>query len=194
MSNIERIVSLKQKGFSETSIAQKLDITQQAVSKQLLKAKKEGLWNGNSGQNITEQGLTLNGEKPKVKGAFRCSKCHRPLIPIDEVTFKPSNLRETLKQHGFTHLCVDCKMGFARETKPRSEESENCPYCGEQLVFLRHRGMLTNALYCEDCKKAFLVDENGVKKIEKYDEKTRKNEKVSSKQIKEAMQNIETRE
>lgn len=84
--------------------------------------------------------------------------------------------------------------GYQREKKPSSKESENCPYCGEELAFLRYKGILTNGLYCEGCKKVFLAGENGVKKIEKYAEKIAKNEQVSSNQIKEAMQNIETKE
>lgn len=62
-------------------------------------------------------------------------------------------------------------VGFQREEKPLSEELENCPYCGEELSFLEHEGELTDVLYCGKCEKAFLAEEETLKKIRKYEQK-----------------------
>lgn len=180
MTLTAQIVNLKQKGFSQKEIANKLNITQQAVSLHIVKATKEGLWNGKVGQTLTEQDLTLNGETPKIKGAYRCSKCSRPLTPIDEVIFNPSHLKQTLKQNDFTHICTDCKIAFSHVGNLSSEKSRNCPQCKQQLAELTIKGNPTNAYFCERCRQAYVFKEDEENETE-----------VSSKQIEKAMQNIQ---
>lgn len=125
---------------------------------------------------------------------YRCIKCHRYLVPCTDEKMDLFGLsqqqKQKLREHQCTHFCPRCMKGFQREEQPLSNESENCCYCGEELAFLRYRGMLIKALYCEGCKKIFVAEENGVKKIEKYGEKMAKGEQVSSK-IRTAMKNIQ---
>lgn len=84
--------------------------------------------------------------------------------------------KQKVREHELTHFCPRCMRGYQREEKPLSEESENCPYCGEELIFLRHKGKLLNVLWCEKCKKAFTVEGETLKKIEEYMEKTHERE------------------
>ena len=177
MNLTKNIITLKQKGYSQKEIAEKLDITQQAVSLHIVKAQKEGLFNGNIGSNVSEissgkEEIKLEGQKPKLKGSFKCSRCHKPLIPIDEVTFKPSKLKEVLKQHGFTHVCVNCKIAYAREGKENeSSETESeykCPQCNKPLAKLTAHGK-TVGYYCINCK--LLFNEEDLKKESKTSQK-----------------------
>lgn len=183
MSLTMQIVNLKQKGFNQKEIANKLNITQQAVSLHIVKATKEGLWSGKMGQTLTEQDLTLNGETPKLKGSYRCSKCSKTLTPIDEVIFNPSHLKQTLKQNDFTHVCTDCKIAFSHVSNISSEKSRKCPQCEKQLAELTIKGNPTNAYFCERCRQAYVFKED-------EENETEKTEQVSSK-IRTAMKNIQ---
>ena len=95
--------------------------------------------------------LTLTGKKPKLKGGFRCSKCHDVLYPIDEVTFKPSSLAEQLKRKGYTHVCVRCKIAYARKESTETEKEYKCLECNGELSRLIANGQLVG-YYCFNCK------------------------------------------
>lgn len=145
--NQTEIIKLKKKGYSQKEIAEKLNISQQDVSYQLRKAKNDGIFDGQEGEEFAEWDLqleenseeekkpkkiTLEGKKPKLKGSFKCSRCHKPLIPIEEVTFKPSKLGTMLKEHGYSHVCIDCKIAFSRESTGTAKEY-SCPECKTEL-------------------------------------------------------------
>ena len=115
--------------------------------------------------------------KAKKFSNYRCVKCHSYLIPLTEekmslLDFTPKQ-REKVRQYGLTHFCPRCMKGYQREEKPVSEESANCPYCGSELAFLRYEGELTNILYCENCEKGFVAENEELKKIQKYAEQRR---------------------
>ena len=86
---------------------------------------------------------------------------------MDLFDFTPKQ-KQKVREHGLTHFCPRCMKGYQREEKPLSEESANCPYCGEELSFLRYEGELTNILYCENCKQGFIAEDEELKKIQKY--------------------------
>lgn len=114
--------------------------------------------------------------KAKKFSNYRCVRCRSYLVPLTEekmnmFDFTPEQ-REKVRKHGLTHFCPRCARGYQRQETPVSEESENCPYCGSELSFLTYKGELTNILYCEECKKPFLAEKEGLKKIRKYAEKT----------------------
>lgn len=116
--------------------------------------------------------------KAKKFSNYRCVKCHSYLIPLTEekmdlFDFTPKQ-RQKVREHGLTYFCPRCMRGYQREEKPLSEESANCPYCGEELAFLTYEGELTNVLYCVECEQAFKPSEEGLDKIRKYAEKTSK--------------------
>lgn len=184
MPTIEEIVNLRLKGLSQQEIGNQLNITQEAVSKTLRRAKREGLWNGNSGKTLTEENLTLNGQAQKTKGSYRCSNCSKLLTPINEVIFNPSHLKQTLKQNDFTHVCTTCKIAYGHVSNISNEKPESCHQCKRQMTQLTIKGVPTNAYYCFSCKQAFVIDKNGEKETE--ENKT----EVSSK-IRTAMKNIQ---
>ncbi|MBZ9572386.1 hypothetical protein KJA15_03585 [Patescibacteria group bacterium] len=170
MTLTEQIIKFKRKGFSEREIAEKLNLTQQAISLHIVKAKKEGLWNGESGSEILEfdltpeepldsegkkepKKITLEGKKPKIKGAFRCSRCHKPLIPIEEVSFNPSKLGTMLKEAGISHVCIECKLGYARESV-EPEKEYLCPECRTKLIKFVH-GKKFLGYWCPNCETLY---------------------------------------
>ena len=130
--------------------------------------------------------------KHKKFSNYRCVKCHYYLVPcteekMDLFEFTPKQ-KEKIRQHGLTHFCPNCMTGYQREEKSVSEESANCPFCGEELSFLRYEGEITNILYCENCKQGFVAEKEELKKIQKYAEKTGQ---PLSKQTRKAMEEVE---
>jgi len=151
--NQKEILELKRKGFSQKEIAEKLNITQQDVSYQLRKAKNEGLWNGESG-NPQEGQMSFEGKKPAIKGMFRCSKCHEPIIAIKEVTFYPLKIGNTLREKGYTHVCVKCRIAFSRESSEISDLI--CPECNGDVQKIPYRKEFL--YHCSKCR--ILLDED----------------------------------
>lgn len=159
MTNTQEIINLKQKGYSQKEIAEKLNITQVAVSLQLTKAKEKGLFDGNSGSNISEisngkKEISLEGQKAKLKGSLKCPYCRQILIPIDDVVFTPSELKETLKQHGYNYVCLNCKKCFARKSENIEDFAYVCPRCGSDV---QERKYGKHVLY--DCSKCQILFE-----------------------------------
>ena len=113
---------------------------------------------------------------------FRCVKCHKYLVPLTEEKMTLFGFTERQKERirnypdKLSHFCPSCMTAYQRQQNPISEESENCPYCGEELDFLEHEGELTDVLWCEECKKAFLAGEETLKKIQKYEQKRKQTE------------------
>lgn len=160
--NINETVQLREKGYSQEEIARKLGITQKAVSKRLKKAEKQGLWNGDIGSGISEisesnekREIVLEGKKPKLKRAYRCSHCRKPLADITNVSFKPVKLGNMLREKGFTHVCIDCKIAYARDSSEQSDYV--CSECGNDVFTVFHKGMIL--YYCKKCKALYDKDE-----------------------------------
>lgn len=102
------------------------------------------------------QKIVFEGEKPSLKGGLRCSRCHSTLVPIDEITFHPSSLKDELTRRGFTHCCVECGVAYQREETSEIEETETeqeyfCEECNEELVKLTSHGNCVG-YYCLRCK------------------------------------------
>ena len=116
--------------------------------------------------------VTLRGKKPALKGSFRCIKCGHILVDINQVSFKPISLGNKLKEHGYTHVCLNCKTAFARkerETESTETESEyKCPQCNKTLTKLTAHGK-TVGYYCMNCK--LLFNEEDLKKESKTSQK-----------------------
>ena len=115
--------------------------------------------------------------KTKKFSNYRCVKCHSYLIPLTEekmdlLDFTPKQ-KEKVREHGLTHFCPRCMRGYQRIEQPLSEKSDNCPYCGKELSFVKYEEELIPVFWCEECEKAFLVEKEGLKKIRKYEEEIR---------------------
>ena len=214
MVAISQVIKLKEKGYSNREIAQKFNVTPRAIDKALVKAKRDGLWNGKSGtskyfedgtaehpftiENIMREKKQERREvlpdgslKPKPFPKYRClkKKCRMALTPLDEVTFEQrDDIRKELLSRGYTHICLKCLTVYERERKPISEESANCPNCGSEMHFVEYEGELIDVFWCEECKEGFKAEEEELKKIEKYEQKRKQ---PSSKQISKAMQETE---
>lgn len=106
--------------------------------------------------------VTLKGEKPKLKGAFRCTKCGNILVDINQVSFKPISLGNKLKEHGYNYVCLNCKTAFAREErKTESTETESeykCEQCNKTLYKLIAHNKLVG-YYCINCKLLYKKEE-----------------------------------
>ena len=113
--------------------------------------------------------------KPRKFSKYRCVKCKRYLVPLTEEKMDLFDFtlkqREEVREYQLTHFCPFCMRGYQREEKPLSEESANCPYCGEELAFLTYEGELTDVLWCEECEKPFLAEGEELKKIQRYAQK-----------------------
>ena len=115
-------------------------------------------------ENQEETQLILRGQKPRLKGGFRCSKCHGVLVDINNVSFKPIELGNRLKTSGYTHVCLSCKIAFSREVTQEEKELQSlredvensdyvCPQCNGDIYktnFGRH--ILYN---CPNCQLLF---------------------------------------
>ena len=136
--------------------------------------------------------------KAKKFSNYRCVKCHSYLVPLTEEKMDlfdfSSEQKEKVRQHGLTHFCSRCMKGYQRTEQPLSEETENCPYCGKELSFVKYRGKTIPVLWCKNCEEALIPEtKEGLKKIQKYAEKTKTplSKEVLSKRVKEALEEIE---
>ena len=200
MVAISQVIKMKERGHSNREIAEKFNVTPRAIDKALVKAKKDGLWNGTSGTNkyfengTNEHPFTIEtimrkekrevlkdgSLKPKPFPQYRCLKCMKALSPLDEVYFTKGKdqLREQLISQGYTHICPKCLIAYERTKKPPGEVG-NCPICGEQLDVCSHKGQLINVLWCSKCERPFQANEKDLEKIQKFAEKTEKQNPVT---------------
>lgn len=86
------------------------------------------------------------------------------------------------------YFCPRCMKAYQRKENPVSEESANCPDCGSEMHFVEYKGELIDVFWCEECEKAFLAEDEELKKIEKYEKKRKQ---PSSKQVSKAMEETE---
>ena len=113
--------------------------------------------------------------KTKRFSDFRCTRCHSYLLPLTEEIMAQLGFtlaqKQKIKKYELTHFCLKCMRGYQREEKPLSKESENCAFCGNELLFLRHKGEVIDILWCIQCEEGFKADEGTLKKIEEYTKK-----------------------
>ena len=140
----------------------------------------------------SKEGIQIGATKKFSE--FRCPKCQSYLVPLTEEKMSLFGFTEKQKQRireypdKLTHFCPRCMKAFQRQENPVSEELENCPYCGQELTLLEHEGEYTDVLYCEECKKPFLAEEETLEKIQKLEKKRKQ---PSPKQISKTMQETE---
>lgn len=148
-----KIIELKQKGCSDREVAEKLNVTRQAITKRVKKMKELGLYDSEYGNPISVQ--EISGKRPQLKGAVRCPYCKKALIPINEVTLNPVEMKAVLVQHGFSHICIDCKKAFTRETTEQS--GFTCAECGNDVIKVSYKGAIL--YFCNKCKALYDKDE-----------------------------------
>ena len=158
---MKEVIKLKEQGCSDLKIAKKFGVSRQNISQALQRAKKHGYIWKTDGENISSQTeeqpeeISLEGEKPKLKGSFRCPYCKKALIPIGEVAFNPHKIKVVLVKHGFSHVCITCKKAFTRETTEQS--GFVCAECSSDVVKVSYKG--TILYFCGKCRALYDKDE-----------------------------------
>lgn len=99
--------------------------------------------------------VSLKGEKPKLKGSYRCPYCKNILIPIENLAFTPSERGKELQEKGYNFVCIKCMRAYERESLEQSDFI--CPECGNDVFEVSYKDM--TLYFCKKCKALYDKDE-----------------------------------
>lgn len=171
--NLQEVINLKQRGYSNTQIAGKYNVSYVAIHKALKKAKERGLWNGESGTKLEDETETLENEKIKSQlkpfPNYRCPRCRISLTPLDEIQFKQQDeKRVELILEGYTHMCLKCLVAYEK-SRINPMKKGACPDCEGELelanVTFEKGSLPVLAYYCSSCEVVY--DKSEVKELRK---------------------------
>ena len=162
---MKQVIKLKERGYSDQQIAEKFNVTRQAISQALQRARQaKYIWK--NGEQVTQQPIPEPTETSKPETTkkpfpkYRClkQKCRTPLTPLDEVRFKNGDeAREQLITKGYTHICLKCLRVYERSSTSPLEKGK-CHECGSEL-YNTMKGEQLIGYYCPKCELLYGKDE-----------------------------------